>query len=185
MNINKEIDKIPCPCDKISSTIRTLCSFELVLLTHLLHTMERPPAAPEKPIPQQSFYSIEYPGYVKHASVPIAVNALGGQSKIDQAFKRVAGKTQPMLELSLRPGNPFAHPIMGEVSNSNNLVLKVVMRKRKKKNPDDPDVGEYTASIAGVMAKTVRFRGTDRFQKIMWTSSDTLFSSYGRLSVPP
>ncbi|KAF9057282.1 RNA polymerase III transcription factor IIIC subunit-domain-containing protein [Panaeolus papilionaceus] len=126
--------------------------------------MERPPAAPEKPIPQQSFYSIEYPGYVKHASVPIAVNALGGQSKIDQAFKRVAGKTQPMLELSLRPGNPFAHPIMGEVSNSNNLVLKVVKRKRKKKNPDDPDVGEYTASIAGVMAKTVRFRAMADFQ---------------------
>lgn len=107
-------------------------------------------------LPQLSFYSIEYPGYVQPSSVPLAIDNLGGQSKVDRAFKRTASKTQALLELSLRPGNPFAHPIPGDVVSTNNLLLKVT--KRKRKHVSDGRIGEYTAEVAGIVLKTARFR---------------------------
>ena len=112
----------------------------------------------EPTLPQLSFYSIEYPGYVQPSSVPLAINNLGGQSKIDQAFKRTASKTQTFLELSLRPGNPFSHPIPGDIVGTNNLLLKVTKRKRKNVAQDTSTVGEYTAEVVGTVSKTARFR---------------------------
>ncbi|KAF7355135.1 hypothetical protein MSAN_01429100 [Mycena sanguinolenta] len=88
--------------------------------------------APQYPMPATPFYSIEYPGFVRTASVPIAVRNLGGQAALGTAFKRTAAKTEATLELRLRPENPFAHPVPGDVVLTNNLVLKVVKRKRKK-----------------------------------------------------
>lgn len=110
-------------------------------------------------LPQHSFYSVEYPGYVQPSSVPLAISNLGGQSKVDHAFKRTAQKTQALLELSLRPGNPFAHPLPGDVVGTNNLLLKVTKRKRRRVVGDHPStIGEYTAEVVGVVLKTVRFR---------------------------
>ena len=109
-------------------------------------------------LPQLPFYSVEYPGYVQHSSVPLAINNLGGQSKIDHAFKRTPSKTQTLLELSLRPGNPFAHPIPGDVVDTNNLLLKVTKRKRKHVDDDSSTIGEYTTEVVGVVSKTARFR---------------------------
>ncbi|KAJ6629184.1 RNA polymerase III transcription factor IIIC subunit-domain-containing protein [Mycena sp. CBHHK59/15] len=122
--------------------------------------------APERPIPATSFYSIEYPGYVRTTSVPTAVQNLGGQAALDGAFKRSAAKTEPMLELRLRPGNPFAHPIPGNVVPTNNLVLKVVRRKRKNRMETDDGAlqGEYTAEVVGSTFKTVRFRSMADYQ---------------------
>ena len=118
-------------------------------------------AGREPALLQHSFYSVEYPGYVQPSSVPLAINNLGGQSKVDHAFKRTAPKSQQtLLELSLRPGNPFAHPIPGDVVGTNNLLLKVTKRKRKQVDGGDPcpTTGEYTAEVVGVVSKTARFR---------------------------
>jgi len=118
--------------------------------------------APERVLPQISFYSVEYPGYVEPASVPAAICSLGGQSSVDRAFRRTGAKSDALLELSLRPGNPFSHPIPGDVVGANNLLLKVVKRKRKRgedsSTPVDGALGEYTAEVVGIMAKTARFR---------------------------
>ncbi|KAG2013884.1 hypothetical protein CC2G_010749 [Coprinopsis cinerea AmutBmut pab1-1] len=130
------------------------------------HTVPAIPAT-EHPLPQRQFYSVEYPGYVKESSVPKAIENLGGQGKIDRAFRRMAPKTESLMELTLHPGNPFAHPIPGDVVNTNNLLLKVTRRKRKQKDgvpPADGAIGEYKAEVVGVVAKTVRFRSMADFQ---------------------
>ncbi|KAM6504022.1 RNA polymerase III transcription factor (TF)IIIC subunit domain containing protein [Amanita muscaria] len=116
-------------------------------------------SASERPLPQTPFYSIEYPGYVQGSSVPLAVESLGGQSKLDHAFRRATSKPESILELSLRPSNPFAHQISGEVAATNNILFRVVKKKRK-----DNGQGEYTIEAVGVIHKTVRFRGLVDFQ---------------------
>ncbi|KAF9821024.1 hypothetical protein IEO21_01001 [Rhodonia placenta] len=128
-------------------------------------------AAVERPLPSKHFYSIEYPGYVQPKSVPLAVERLGGQSNIDNAFKRSSGKTEPLLELHLRPGNPFAHPVPGEVVHTHNILLKVVKRRRRKRDGDvpssstaDSSVGDYTVEAMGVIPKTARFRSMVDYQ---------------------
>ncbi|TFK43137.1 RNA polymerase III transcription factor IIIC subunit-domain-containing protein [Crucibulum laeve] len=123
---------------------------------------------PERPLPQTSYYSIEYPGYIRDESIPIAIGNLGGQSKIDNVFKRAAPKTEALMELSLRPGNPFAHPVPGDVVATNNILLKIVKRKRKREIRTDTfldgALGEYTAEVVGVIPKTVRFRSMVDYQ---------------------
>ncbi len=117
-----------------------------------------PPSARERPLLNTHFYSIEYPGYVKPASVPLAIDRLGGQRNIDEAFRRTGKKLESTLELNLRPGNPFSHPIHGEVVGTNNILLKVVKRKRRRKDGEQGEAGEYTAEVIGVIPKTGRFR---------------------------
>jgi len=116
--------------------------------------------ARERPLQQVAFYSIEYPGYIEEHSVPQAVENLGGQAKVDQAFRRTAQKTDALLELSFHPRNPFSHPIPGDVVPSQNLLLKVVKRKRRidAAHNDDGAIGEYTADVVGIVSKTARFR---------------------------
>ncbi|KAH9940563.1 RNA polymerase III transcription factor IIIC subunit-domain-containing protein [Amylocystis lapponica] len=118
------------------------------------------------PLPSAHFYSIEYPGYVQPASVPLAVDRLGGQAHIDSAFRRASARTEALLELRLRPGNPFAHPVPGDVVPTNNVLLKVVKRRRKKGRGEEPEgtVGEYTVEAVGVIPKTVRFRSMVDYQ---------------------
>ncbi|KAI9467269.1 RNA polymerase III transcription factor IIIC subunit-domain-containing protein [Lactarius psammicola] len=104
-------------------------------------------------LPTAHFYSIEYPGYVRPESVSTAVHSLGGQSSIDRAFRRGAPKEDALLELNLRPDNPFSHPLPGDLVPTNNILLKVVKR-RLKRSPDDDGsqkeiVGEYTAAAVG------------------------------------
>lgn len=123
-------------------------------------TSNPPSEAPERPLPSTPFFSVEYPGYVRPTSIPLAINNLGGQLSLDNAFKRTATKADALLELSLRPGNPFAHPVPGDVVNTNNVLLKVVKRKRRRLDGDLELVvmGEYTAEVVGVIPKTARFR---------------------------
>ncbi|TFY80278.1 hypothetical protein EWM64_g3735 [Hericium alpestre] len=124
------------------------------------------PLAPEHALPSKPFYSIEYPGYVRTTSVPQAVQTLGGQSRVSSAFRRSTSKNDSLLELNLRPDNPFSHPIPGDIVPTNNILLKVVKRKRRKLNPDGQEeiVGEYTADAVGVIPKTARFRSMVDYQ---------------------
>ena len=114
--------------------------------------------APEHPLPSTPFFSIEYPGYVQPSSIPTAVNKLGGQLSLENAFKRTATKADALLELSLRLNNPFSHPVPGDVVNTSNLLMKVVKKKRKGVDENGSAMGEYTAQVVGVIPKTVRFR---------------------------
>ncbi len=124
------------------------------------------------PLPSTPFYSVEYPGRVKPTSVPEAIRTLGGQHSLDSAFKHAASKAESLVELSLRPDNPFSHPIPGEVVASNAILLKVVKRKKKKKPEDAEDVsiGEYTTEAVGIIPKTLRFRS-----QRPTSSSDAMF----------
>ncbi|KAG6911660.1 hypothetical protein DXG01_007910 [Tephrocybe rancida] len=119
--------------------------------------------ATDHPLPQTPFYSIEYPGYVLPASVPLAVSNLGGQSALDSAFKRSASKTETLIELKLRPDQPFAHPVPGDVVSTNNILLKIV-RKRRKHKLEDGTTGEYTTEAVGIIPKTARFRSMVDYQ---------------------
>ncbi|VDC06134.1 unnamed protein product [Peniophora sp. CBMAI 1063] len=125
-----------------------------------------PTIAPEHPLPTSILYSIEYPGYVRPQSVPYALQTLGGQSSVNTAFRAGASKQESLLELNLRPENPFSHPIPGDVVNTNNIVLKVVKRKRRRVNAagKEENIGEYTTEAVGTVPKTVRFRSMVDFQ---------------------
>lgn len=124
-------------------------------------TVTHAPEAPERLLPQIPFYSIEYPGYVRSTSVPLAISNLGGQSILNNAFRRTASKTDTLLELKLRPGQPFAHPVPGDVVATNNILLKVVKKRRKRRadgDMNDGAIGEYTTEAVGIIPKTARFR---------------------------
>ena len=120
--------------------------------------------APEIQIPPVRVYSVEYPGYVQPTSVPEAVGTLGGQQALEKAFRK-STKPDAFLELRYRPDNPFAHPIAGEVVQTNSILLKVAKRKRKRvagTSTDEQDagpIGEYTVEPVGLIPGTARFRG--------------------------
>jgi len=120
--------------------------------------------APEIQIPPVRVYSVEYPGYVQPTSVPEAIRTLGGQQALERAFRK-SSKPDTFLELRYRPDNPFAHPIAGEVVQTNSILLKVVKRRRKRVEGTSGDgqgagpVGEYTIEPVGLIPGTARFRG--------------------------
>lgn len=125
--------------------------------------MQQPDEANPYPLPPQHFYSIEYPGYVSPTSVSIAIQNLGGQACIDHAFRRIKRNEgrDNLVDLRLRPENPFSHPIPGDVTSTNNLLLKVVKRKRRRLNPSEDELrcdGDYTVEVVGNIPKTLRFR---------------------------
>jgi general transcription factor 3C polypeptide 5 (transcription factor C subunit 1) len=150
--------------------------------------MESEDSAPEHPLPSTAFYSVEYPGYVKPTSVPLAVRNLGGQACLDTVFKRTASKTETLVELKLRPDNPFTHPVPGDVVSTSNILLKVVKRRKKRLDGngavEDETIGEYTAEAVGVIPKTVRFRSASVGFEYGGVRHSSLFCRYGRLSVP-
>ena len=88
--------------------------------------------APAHELPTTHFYSIEYPGYVRPESASKPIHTLGGQSSIDRAFRRSALREDSLLELNLRPDNPFSHPLLGNLVPTNNILLRVVKRKHKR-----------------------------------------------------
>ena len=125
-------------------------------------------AAPlfEVPFPLQTFTAIEYPGPVSTSahSVEAALDAVGGLKHLsatlaaEEPFKRV-------VELQLGHGIDRLHPIQGEIVPTQNLVLKITKRRKKRANAGEASVvlpgankGGYTAEVVGVVDKTVRFR---------------------------
>ncbi len=122
------------------------CPFQSVRLLVSAHsdpmsTDEAGPAyevATSYEIPQKSFYSIEYPGYVRPASVSRAITRLGGEKRVSEAFRKNLN-----VDLKLHdPGTrPFAHPPSGKTVEVQNLVLKVTRRKRKVVVPKTENSG--------------------------------------------
>ncbi|KAI6164704.1 RNA polymerase III transcription factor IIIC subunit-domain-containing protein [Pisolithus thermaeus] len=124
-------------------------------------------AAQERPLPATQFYSVEYPGYVQPSSVHLALRNLGGPSSLENAFKRGAAKNEGLLELNFQPGNPFAHPIPGDIVNTSNILFKVTKRRRRKADGDkSPDAfaGDYTLEAMGIILKSARFRSMADYQ---------------------
>jgi general transcription factor 3C polypeptide 5 (transcription factor C subunit 1) len=120
--------------------------------------------APEIKIPPVRIHSVEYPGYVQPTSVSEAVRTLGGHQVLEKAFRK-STKPDAFLELRYRPDNPFAHPIAGEVVQTNSILLKVIKRRRKRMEGTFTDeqnagsIGEYTVEPVGLIPGTARFRG--------------------------
>ena len=137
------------------------------------------PPAPEIQIPPVRVYSVEYPGYVQPTSVPEAIRTLGGQQALERAFRK-SSKPDTFLELRYRPDNPFAHPIAGEVVQTNSILLKVVKWRRKRVEGASTDeqnpgpVGEYTIEPVGLIPGTARFRGEFSGQACFFGRSYTL-----------
>lgn len=110
-----------------------------------------------------SFVAIEYPGPVGagHASVERALEALGGLHRVSQALNaKEADKSLVELNYSSRPVNDrnFTHPILGEPVDTGNILLKIT-RRRRKHPAADGTVGCYSVQVAGIVKRTIRFRG--------------------------
>lgn len=137
--------------------------------------------APEIQIPPVRVHSVEYPGYVQPTSIPEAIRTLGGQQALEKAFRKTS-KPDAFLELRYRPDNPFAHPIAGEVVQTNSVLLRVVKRRRKRAEgtptggQDPGPIGEYIVEPVGLIPGTARFRGN--FSSQVW------FLSLGYLMRP-
>lgn len=149
---------------------------------HLAYT-----PATARTLPKRPFFSIEYPGYIERTSedsIQRAIDTLGGAERLDASLRSgsVSGSSQRKdtsssassipVELHLRPGSYYAHPVPGETVPTSNLVLKITTR-RKRKRDHGIDVDElhygsnkvqnqispqYTAEVLGSIRKTVRFR---------------------------
>lgn len=121
------------------------------------------------------YYLVEYPGIVKN---PLrSLDNLGGVATIAKVIlstlrpKRISCSPNLMphlllqrfseetseLELRFRSGDPFCHPISGKIVESNALLLKLVVKKKKNGSPEVKDI--RSTIILGLVVKRCRFRG--------------------------
>jgi general transcription factor 3C polypeptide 5 (transcription factor C subunit 1) len=132
----------------------------MIGLTSLTMAYTPPTDVPlAKPVPfeHKFFYSIEYPGYVAPQSVSKAINRLGGPQIVTDTFRRGL-----KVDLKLKDNEPYAHPPNGQVVTTQNLVMKVVRRRRKsqgsKGDTETGSCGQFTVQVLGLAQKTLRFR---------------------------
>lgn len=109
-----------------------------------------------KTLPHTRYHAIEYPGYVRPESTLIAIENLGGYESLTNVIGRSGSKSNIVPELTLDASSSFSHPVPGGTAITHNLVLKVV--KRKRRSATGEIVGQYTAEVAGVIPRTIRFR---------------------------
>lgn len=130
------------------------------------HANMRAPSFPCRDL--QTLTAIEYPGRIRDepASVEAALQNLGGLQKINSALhsqdehRSVIEMNFASQQLQQEGGISFAHPVAGETSDSANLVLKVTRRKRKHASEGEgPSKGLFTVEPAGLVKRSVRFRG--------------------------
>ncbi|CAG8594178.1 8576_t:CDS:2 [Acaulospora morrowiae] len=129
-------------------------------------SLARYDTAPTKIIPSQQLFSVEYPGYVKN--IDKVLQTLGGQRGLKKAVN------EDLMELRFRPGDPFCHPINGDVIPTSNLLLKVTWKRKKRKthvsqkilddHTDNGDVKDVDFKVIGIISKTCRFRGMADYQ---------------------
>lgn len=167
LHVQKIVDQRVANC-----YVRVVCTRFLHCLSTTMNYPEAGPsntqsssskAAPSHPLPSRAFYSVEFPGYVKETSVPQAVKHIGGQETLNRIFNPNATKPDMLLDLNWRPDNPFSHPISGGVIVSHGILLKVVKKRRKRKEgaaEGEQPQGEFTAEAVGIIPRTARFRST-------------------------
>ncbi|RHZ56369.1 hypothetical protein Glove_402g64 [Diversispora epigaea] len=129
--------------------------------------------APNKTIPSQQLFSVEYPGYVKNMDK--VLQTLGGRKGLKKAVN------EDLMELRFRPGDPFCHPINGDVIPTSNLLLKVSWKRKKIKKrvsqrlveeeeveednqSDEKNIKDLDFQVIGIISKTCRFRGMADYQ---------------------
>lgn len=102
--------------------------------------------------------TVEYPGPVH--SLDNALEALGGLASVASSFTNTA---KVPLEYNLDPRNRFSHPVSAHIAQTNNIVCRVVKRRRKKplrnEQGDIVDAGMYQIQPVAVEHRLARFRG--------------------------
>ncbi|KAJ2691478.1 tau 95 subunit of transcription factor TFIIIC [Coemansia sp. RSA 1285] len=147
--------------------------------------------AERRPLPQRTFVSVEYPGFVNN--VETAIKTMGGREKLARVVTEDIGMP---VELRYRHNDLVSHPINGNVVATQNLLIKVKRRTRVPKRKDSDGrqsllAGEAAAAagpvetsaeIVGIIDKTVRFRSLADFQFVpapsdpLWGFTDMLQS---------
>lgn len=103
--------------------------------------------SPIIPIGDKTFFSIEYPGYVKR--VERALETLGGEKALTEALN-----TNSTVDLKYRPKDPFSHAIKGQILPASKLLVKVTRRVKKNKEAET----KWEIKVEGVITNTLRFR---------------------------
>ncbi|GAA5808263.1 hypothetical protein MFLAVUS_001651 [Mucor flavus] len=109
--------------------------------------------SPIIPIGDKTFFSIEYPGYVKR--VERALETLGGEKALTEALN-----TNSTVDLKYRPKDPFSHAIKGQILPASKLLVKVTRRVKKNKEAET----KWEIKVEGVITNTLRFRNLADFQ---------------------
>ncbi|ORY98520.1 RNA polymerase III transcription factor IIIC subunit-domain-containing protein [Syncephalastrum racemosum] len=107
------------------------------------------------PVDTRRFLCVEYPARVKR--VDRAIRTLGGEANLASIIKN----SSSAIELRHRPTDPYAHPMVGEVSKGARILLKVSRRKGSDA-PSDTHV-----EALGTVENSCRFRGISDFQYIV------------------
>ncbi|XP_057674500.1 general transcription factor 3C polypeptide 5 [Corythoichthys intestinalis] len=97
---------------------------------------------------------VEYPAII--SSVDKMLETLGGEQTLSQTYSN----PNLRLELRYRPQDPFCHFLCGNRFSSNNLLLRVRRRIRKR----DAKVAELNTEILGVIGTTYKFQGMADYQ---------------------
>ncbi|KAJ2684467.1 tau 95 subunit of transcription factor TFIIIC, partial [Coemansia spiralis] len=121
--------------------------------------------AERRPLPGRTMLAVEYPGYVVDADK--AIRSIGGSKKLARDATEDIGMP---VELRYRYDDPASHPINGEITPTENLLLKVTRRVRRTRagsgqGPDEK--AQVQAEVVAVLDKTVRFRKLADFQYIV------------------
>ncbi|KAJ2320489.1 tau 95 subunit of transcription factor TFIIIC [Coemansia sp. RSA 2611] len=120
--------------------------------------------AVRRPIPKQTVFAVDYPGYV--ANTDNAIQSIGGSKKLARDVNR---EDRPLVELRYRYKDPVSHSIKGQVVPTENLLIKVTRRIKKPKSgaPGDEPQVKTTTKVIAVIDKTARFRKLSDFQYIV------------------
>ncbi|KAH3670973.1 hypothetical protein OGAPHI_000684 [Ogataea philodendri] len=127
--------------------------------------------APVYNLDAPSYLSIEYPLRVKN--VDKAIGMVGGGRTIAQCFI----EPEKRLELKLRPGDVYSHPVNSEVCDTTeNVLLKLRIPKKvlEKHNRNvqlalqecEQNKIAYESNVEAVLNKTYKFRQLADFQTI-------------------
>eukprot|EP00124_Ichthyophonus_hoferi_P000653 Ihof_evm24s25 gene=Ihof_evmTU24s25 len=99
---------------------------------------------------------VEYPGYVKN--IDKVLDTLGGIKKLR---RRIHTETEG-IELWYRPKEYMTHAIVGEKTNTTNLLLTI--RRRKVKGNSAPSENKFQSEVTGVIRLTYRFQGMAEYE---------------------
>lgn len=111
---------------------------------------------------QRRLVCVDYPAAVSR--VDKMLETVGGEQGLGKTYADPSRR----LELRFRPQDPFCHSLCGNRFPSNNLLLRVRRRVRKK----DPGDAQIRMEILGVIGTTYKFQGMADFQCLAVHSED-------------